>query len=305
MEIKTVFMGSSEFSAKILKTLAKEYTIAEVITQPDKPAGRGKVLTPPPVKVLAEQLGLPVSQPIRLKAADVFEHLVSLAPDLVVVAAYGQILRQNVLDLPAFGCINVHASYLPRWRGAAPIQAAILNGDQYTGVTIMKMDAGIDTGPELAKEKVEITSADNSFSLSEKLAEVGTSLLMKTLPDYLTGKIQPVPQVETGATYASMIEKGDGVLDLSQPAEQLERKIRAYFDWPGTTLDWEGQVIKIRKVNVIPQPDTNPGIRGAWKGYPTMGTSNGELVLLEVQPPGKNWMSGADFLRGTRNWIQP
>ncbi len=297
-------MGSSQFSVKILAGLTRDYEIVEVITQPDKPAGRGKNLTSPPVKILAEELNLPVSQPVRLRAPEVFEHLVSLAPDLIVVAAYGQILRQNVLDLPRFGCINVHASYLPRWRGAAPIQAAILNGDTHTGVTIIKMDAGIDTGPELAKERVEIADVDNSVTLSEKLAIAGAALLVDTLPEYLSGNLLPVPQQETGATYASMIKKEDGILDVTLPAEVLERKIRAYFDWPGTTLEWEGQTLKVRKAYCFANPATEPGLRLAQKGYPSIGTSSGDLVLVEVQPPGKKWMSGADFLRGTRNWIQ-
>lgn len=296
-------MGSSDFSVKILKDLGEKYSLSGVVTQPDKPAGRGKTLTPPPVKVLAEKLGIPVLQPVKLRLPESFAQLEALQPDLIVVAAYGQILRQNVLDLPKFGCINVHASLLPRWRGASPIQASILNGDAVSGVTIMKMDAGIDTGPELAKKSVMIDPNETSLSLSEKLAEIGGKLLIETLPGYLDGTIKPTDQEENGATYASMIKKEDGQLDFYHPAEILERKIRAYFDWPGAFMDWEGQILKVRKAKAEEQSSTLPGIRAICGGYPCVGTVEGDLVLLEVQPAGKKWMDGKDFLRGARNWI--
>lgn len=296
-------MGSSDFSVKILKDLAEKYPLCGVVTQPDKPAGRGKTLTPPPVKILARQLGIPVLQPERLRLPDSFAQLEDLQPDLIVVAAYGQILRQNVLDLPKYGCINVHASLLPRWRGASPIQAAILNGDTVSGVTIMKMDAGIDTGPELAKRSVSIDSDETAVSLSEKLAEVGGKLLTETLPGYLDGTIKPVNQSEDGATYASLIKKEDGLLDFHNPAEILERKVRAYFDWPGAFMDWDGQILKVRKAKADRQGSTRPGKRAICGGYPCVGTAEGDLVLLELQPAGKKWMDGRDFVRGARNWI--
>lgn len=303
MSIKIVFMGSSEFSVHILKDLAEKFPVSGVVTQPDKPAGRGKTLTPPPVKVLAGELGIPVLQPVRLRLPESFAQLESLQPDLIVVAAYGQILRQNVLDLPKFGCINVHASLLPRWRGASPIQASILNGDAASGVTIMKMDAGIDTGPELAKESVSIDPDETSLSLSDKLAKIGGKLLIETLPGYLDGTIKPTDQEENGATYASMIKKEDGQLDFNYPAEMLERKVRAYFDWPGAFMDWEGQILKVRKARVEVQGSTLPGKRAVYGGYPCVGTTKGDLVLLELQPAGKKWMDGKDFIRGARNWI--
>jgi len=302
MSIKIVFMGSSDFSVRILKDLAEKYTLCGVVTQPDKPAGRGKTLTPPPVKVLADQLRIPVLQPAKLRLPESFAQLEALQPDLIVVAAYGQILRQNVLDLPKFGCINVHASLLPRWRGASPIQAAILNGDTISGVTIMKMDAGIDTGPELAKKDVTIDPDETSLSLSEKLAAIGGSLLIETLPGYLNGTINPITQEENGATYTSMIKKEDGQLDFNYPAQTLERKIRAYFDWPGTFMDWEGQILKVRKAKVDLLCSTLPGKRDLCGGYPCIGTTEGGLILLEVQPAGKKWMDGKDFVRGARHW---
>lgn len=296
-------MGSSDFAVKVLETLAGKYPLCGVVTQPDKPAGRGKTLTPPPVKVLAETLNIPVLQPVKLKDPESFAQLANLQPDLIVVAAYGQILRKNVLELPRFGCVNVHASLLPRWRGASPIQAAILHGDTVTGVTIMKMDAGIDTGPVLAKKEVDIDKEETSRSLSEKLAEVGGELLIQTLPDYLNGNLMPVPQDEVGANYVSMINKEDGLLEFKYSAERLEHKVRAYIDWPGAYMDWEGQILKIRKARVAPLTEGTPGRHTVRDGYPSVETVDGELVLLEVQPAGKKWMDGKDFLRGARNWL--
>lgn len=303
MAIRTVFMGSSEFSTTILKKLSADFPIYGVITQPDKPAGRGNKMTPPPVKVIAEELGLPVFQPLKLRAVESFDVLGSWQPDLIVVAAYGQILRQNVLDLPRHGCINVHGSYLPRWRGASPIQSAILNGDCSTGVTIMKMDAGVDTGPELAKAIVPITNLDNYVTLSQKLAVVGADLLVNTLHDYISGKIGPIPQVEEGVTYAPLMKKEDGLLDFQENAESLERRIRAFVEWPVCSMTWEGILLKIRKAEVEQPSTLRPGQRGVINGTPAVGTLSGNLILLEVQPAGKNWMKGQDFLRGARNWI--
>lgn len=295
-------MGSSNFSVEILKGLAGSYEVIGVVTQPDKPAGRGKVLTSPPVKLVAEQLGINVFQPQKLKTPESYARLESWRADLFVVAAYGKILRQEVLDMPGLGCINVHASYLPRWRGASPIQTAILHGDAYTGVTIMKMDAGIDTGPELAKERVVIAPDEDSISLSTKLSLIGTQLLLCTLPGYLEGTIQPKPQIEEGATYAQMINKEDGWLDFNQPAAALERKVRAFIEWPGTAMTWEDQFLKIRKASVIPGRG-KPGRREIFNQYPCVCTEDGKLLLIEVQPAGKKWMDGADYLRGVKGWL--
>lgn len=297
----SVFMGSSEFSVTILEHLAAHYEVSGVITQPDKPAGRGKQLTPPPVKVAAQKMGLTVLQPEKLKAPDVLAQLESWNPDFIVVAAYGKILRQNLLDLPLYGCINVHASYLPRWRGASPIQAAILNGDKTTGVTIMVMDAGVDTGPILTREQVAISPDEDSVSLSEKLAKAGGPLLVSTLNAYLGGLIAPVPQPEEGAAYASMIRKEDGLLDFNLPAITLERRIRAYIDWPGASMIFSDQMLKIRKGKVL-EGSGVPGTRTVIDHFPCINTSDGILMLLEVKPAGRNWMSGSDFLRGVHSW---
>jgi len=301
MNYRTVFMGTSDFSVSILDELARHYPVAGVITQADKPAGRGKRLTSPPVKRKAEELSLPIIQPEKLKSPEVMEQLQNWQPDFIVVAAYGKILRQNILDLPRFGCINVHASYLPRWRGASPIQAAILNGDDSTGVTIMVMDPGVDTGPILAREKVSIHPTDDSITLSDKLARVGGKLLISTLDGYLSGSLAPFPQEEDGATYAAMIQKEDGILDFSRPAVELERKVRAFIDWPGATMSFQGQPLNIRKTRVVTGKGL-PGDRFVVDRFPCVNTIDGGLMLLEVKPAGRNWMSGADFLRGTRDW---
>lgn len=300
--VRVIFMGSPEFSLPALSALAEQYTVVGVVTQPDRPAGRGKSLKPPPVKSLADRLGLNVIQPERLRQLGVFEQLEAWKPDLIVVAAFGQILRQNVLDLPPMGCINIHASLLPRWRGAAPIQAAILHGDDETGVTIMKMDAGVDTGDILTQRRLPILPEDTAETLSERLAESGAELLMETLPAYLNGTIQPRPQDQTSASYAPMLTKEQGELDFNLPAIHLERKVRAFFPWPGAYMIWNGDFLKVRRSKVVDAPHLEPGERDIYERFPMVGTSKGGLVLLEVQPAGKNWMSGLDFVRGARNW---
>src|SRR5512141_1991224 len=196
---KIVFMGSPDFSLAVLRALANAYDVVGVVTQPDRASGRGRELKAPPVKVLAQELGLPVMQPEKLKQPEAMEQLRAWAPDLIVVAAFGQILRKDVLELPRYGCINVHASLLPRWRGAAPINATILAGDDETGITIMKMDVGLDTGPMLRQKSIRLTREDTAGSVFEALARLGADLLLETLPDYLSGRIQPVPPPEEGA----------------------------------------------------------------------------------------------------------
>lgn len=297
-----MFMGSPEFALPTLNMLVQHFSVVGVVTQPDRPSGRGRTLTPPPVKVVAQQLGIETIQPNRLKDAGVWEKLVEWSPDVIVVAAFGQILRQNVLDLPRYGCVNVHASLLPRWRGAAPIQAAILHGDEVSGVTIMKMDAGIDTGPILAQRSIPIQADDDAESLGKKLATLGAELLIETLPAYLCGEIQPQPQDESRATYAPMLKKEEGELSFLQPAEYLERKIRAYFPWPGAFMIWDSQLLKVKRAFVRQQNLIPAGKRSVVDGLPAIGTADGVLVLREVQPAGKKWMSGEEFLRGARHW---
>lgn len=304
MQIRTIFMGSPEFAVPVLRKLAAKFQIVGVITQPDRPAGRGRVLTPPPIKILADELELPVIQPRRLSEPGVLEHLQGWAPDLIVVAAFGQILRPAVLDLPKFGCINVHASLLPRWRGAAPIQAAILNGDETTGITIMRMDPGIDTGPLLSQKSINIDHSDTSATLALKLSELGADLLMDTLPDYLAGKRLPDPQDDSLATYSPMIKKEDGLLDFSMSAIDLDRKIRAFNPWPSAFTYWKNQILKIHRAHPVNYVDAMVGKRVIYQEIPAFTTGKGILVLDELQLPGKKIQTGKNFLNGIRNWAE-
>ncbi len=297
-----VFMGSPEFALPTLQLLANHFSIVGVVTQPDRPAGRGRVLTPPPVKILTSELGIPVIQPQRLTEPDAAQQLEVWAPDLIVVAAFGQILRPAVLNLPRFGCVNVHASLLPRWRGAAPIQAALLNGDERTGITIMLMDPGVDTGPILSQVSLPVTRQDTSGSLTAKLSELGANLLLETLPGYLAGTIQPQPQDDSQATYAPMINKEAGLLDFTQPAQGLEKLIRAFNPWPGAYTYWKDKVLKLHRAHVIDTPTARPGMMVIYQGLPAFTTSQGILVIDELQPAGKPIINGRSFLQGARNW---
>jgi methionyl-tRNA formyltransferase len=304
MKPRLVFMGSPDFALPSLRALALHYPIAGVVTQPDRPAGRKRLLTPPPVKRLAVELGLPVIQPERLKDPSAMLTLADWQPEIIVVAAYGQILRKVVLDLPKFGCINVHASLLPRWRGAAPIQAAILAGDEQTGVTIMRIDSGVDTGPVLSQSALPIESGDTAGSLSERLAEVGATQLIETLHAYLRGDLQPIPQPDTGITYAPLLKKEDGLLDLTRPALALSRQVRAFNPWPGAFLPWKEQQIKVQRAHSIVSILTPPGTHLIFEGKPAVATAGGVLILDVIQPAGKKVMSGEEFLRGARDWAE-
>jgi len=316
---RIVFMGSPDFALSTLRVLAKTYNyeVVGVVTQPDRASGRGRELKAPPVKVLAQELNIPVMQPEKLKQPEALEQLHVWAPDLIVVAAFGQILRKDVLELPRFGCINIHASLLPRWRGAAPINAAILHGDEEMGVTIMQMDVGLDTGPMLAKRSIRLKPDDTAGSVSQALSTLGADLLIETLPDYLSGTLQPAPQPEEGATYAPMMKKEDGKLDFTNDVNELERRVRAFDPWPGTFMDFDGAMLKVHRAHVAPLPAgdcetlrkdgsgvnvVEAGQRLIVPNQPSVGARGGLLVLDEVQPAGKKPMSGKSFLSGARNW---
>jgi methionyl-tRNA formyltransferase len=307
MSTRIIFMGSPDFALPTLRALADHYPVVGVVTQPDKPSGRGRKLTPPAVKVLAAELGLPVIQPNSLRDTEAVAQLLTWEPDLIVVAAFGQILRLEVLDLPPYGSINVHASLLPRWRGAAPIQAAILHGEQETGVTIMKMDPGVDTGPLLSRRAISIPPEATAGSLTPELARVGAELLIETLPSYLNGELEPTPQVGE-ATYAPMFKKGDAELDFGRSAEELERSVRAFNPWPGAFLTWGGGRLKIHQARISAQDlrsaaeSFKPGHLTIFDEHPAIVTSDGLLILEEVQPAGKKPMPGNVFLRGAKNW---
>ena len=295
-------MGSPEFSVPSLKRMIEDHNVVGVVTQPDRPSGRGRIVTSPPVKELALSYGIPVIQPEKLKDSGVFETLVSWDPDFIVVVAFGQILRQNVLDLPRYGCINVHGSILPRWRGAAPIQASILHGDQETGITIMMMDKGIDTGDILAIKSIPIDINDNTFSLSKKLSFLGADLLNESIRRMLLGEIEFKKQDDSLSTYAPMITKEDGFLNPDKSADELERQIRAFYPWPGAFIEIDGEKMKILEASVLQEMDTIPGERMILDGFPVLGTKNSGLQILKIQPAGRKAISGKDFLLGYKNW---
>jgi methionyl-tRNA formyltransferase len=298
---KVVFMGSPDFSLPSLRALAKSYDVVGVVTRPDRASGRGRELKSPPVKLLAHELNLPVIQPEKLRAPEAMEQLRAWEPDLIVVAAFGQILKKEVLELPRYGCLNVHASLLPRWRGAAPINAAILHGDGETGVTIMKMDVGLDTGPILTQKSIRLKRDDTAGSVFETLSHLGADLLIETLPDYLSGKIEPVSQPEQGVTYASTLKKEEGRLDFTRPAEELERRVRAFNPWPGAFMEFDSMILKIHRAHVD-EGEARAGQRLVYRDQPAVGAEGGLLLLDEVQPAGKKPMSGKSFLAGARHW---
>ena len=300
---RVVFMGSPQFAVPTLEALARHFNVVGVVTQPDKPAGRGNVLTPPPVKRKAQELGLPVFQPARLSRPEAIEQLRDWQPDLIVVAAYGQILKPQVLQLPPYGCLNVHASLLPRWRGAAPVAYAIWHGDKETGVTIMLMDEGLDTGPILSQRKEPIHPDDTAATLGERLAHLGATLLVETIPLYLAGEIRPQPQDEGKATYAPRLKREDGLLDFTRPAEELARQVRAFDPWPGTFTWWKGKRLKVLKARAVDLDSPGPGVPLVVEGHPAVGTGRGVLLLEWVRPEGRKAIEGPAFLRGAgRDW---
>lgn len=298
--IKVVFMGSAEFSVPSLLALQMAYQVVGVVTQPDRPAGRGRKLTANPIKRMAEASAIPVFQPDSLKTDQVILQLVEWAPDVIVVVAFGQILPRSVLDLPPHGCLNVHASLLPRWRGAAPMPAAILAGDEETGVTVMKMDVGLDTGPILVQERTRMETDETTASLAPRLAELGARLLVDALPGYLDGEISPYPQPEAGVTLAPPLQKTDGLIEWALPVEEIDRQIRAFSPWPGAYTLWEDK--RLRILEIIPLPDWDgleePGAVFEGQVSPMVATAGGAAWLTRVQLAGKKAMSSDVFLRG-------
>ena len=296
-------MGSPDFATPSLSALVEEYEISAVVTQPDRPAGRGQSLRESAVKKLASSLYLPTLQPRNLREPDLLSELQKLKPGLVVVAAYGRILPEPILALPKYGCINVHASLLPRWRGAAPVQAAILEGDETTGVTIMKMDAGLDTGPLLRQATVTIENDDTGGTLEKKLAELGARLLVETVPSFISGEIQPAPQDDALATYAPMLKKKDGQIDTALSAQRLARQVRAFEPWPTSYFFWNGLRIVIRSAGPHPQSGGQPGDVFMLDSRPAIATGEGALVLTRIQPAGKRAMDASDFINGAPDFI--
>jgi methionyl-tRNA formyltransferase len=301
---RVVFMGTPDFAVPVLDRLVREdYELIAVYTRADQPAGRGQRLEQSPVKQYALERGLRVEQPRALRSAAEQAALAAFQPDVIVVAAYGLILPQPVLDLPPYGCINTHGSILPRHRGAAPIAATILAGDTETGITIMRMDAGVDTGPILSAAYIPIAADDTTGTLTAKLSQLAAGLLVRTLPRWLSGAIETLPQLEEGATYAPRIEKGDGRIDWSEPAELIARKVRAFHPWPSAFATWNGQQLKVMKARAG-EGATVPGeVIAGGRNQAGVGTGQGILWLDEVQLAGKKPAPIAAFLAGARGFV--
>ena len=322
--LRIIFMGTAELSCASLEKIAsnKNFSVVAVVTQPDKPKGRELKLTPSPVKILAEKLTLPVLQPLKARDEKFIAGLRALQPDLIIVVAYGQILPLAILDLPRHGCLNVHTSLLPKYRGAAPIQWAIANGDTGTGVTIMKMDTGLDTGPIVSQRRTPIRPEDDSATLHDRLAQLGAELLVQTMPDYVAGKIQLAPQPAAGASHAAKIKKEDGRIDWNRPAREIWNRLRAFTPWPGafTFLPkaMEGtpssvpsfaksqgsdealpsKMIKIWKAEVVEKSSGAGEILSADKTGIVVGCGERALRIFELQREGGRRMSAPEFLAG-------
>jgi methionyl-tRNA formyltransferase len=298
-----VFLGTPDFAVPVLRALIADpgFAVALVVTQPDRPAGRGRQLTPPPVKVLAEAHGLPVFQPERLRGTEVLERLRAADADLFAIAAYGQLLRQAVLDIPHYGTLNVHPSLLPRHRGPSPIPAAILAGDDETGMTIMLTDRGMDTGPILAQERILLGREETTASLTPRLAELGADLLVRTIPPWIAGAIAPHAQDESAATGSRTFSRADGALDWSRSALELERQVRALNPWPRAYTFDRGKRLLVLNARAVDQaaPAGVPGtVFDGTSGGLLVATGAGVLRLDEVQPEGRRPIPGDVFLRG-------
>jgi methionyl-tRNA formyltransferase len=303
--LRVAFFGSPDFAIPTLRALIDSpYRPIVVITQPDRPSGRGRVLQPPPVKEAAVAAGIPVLQPEKLRDADAIDALAAYKPDLQIVVAYGQILPSAVLDLPAHGTLNVHASLLPRWRGAAPVQGAILAGDEGTGVTIMRVDEGEDTGDILATQVESIFSDDDAGSLSDRLQDIGASLLLKTIPAWLAGRITPIPQDQRLVTRARRIKKQQGRVDWTEPATSIARRVRAFSPWPGAFSTLDGHAIRIWQATATDaSSDQEPGTVVGDGETIDVSTGAGFLQVARLQRAGKRATSAAEFTRGAANLI--
>ena len=304
--MKIIFMGTPDFAVAALDALcAAGQNVILAVTQPDRQKGRGRKVIQTPVSVCAQKWGVPVFQPARIREPEAVEKIRSLQPDLIVVAAFGQILPQELLDIPRLGCVNIHASLLPGLRGAAPIQWAVINGDAESGVTLMQMNAGLDTGDILFQEKVAIGPQETGESLYEKLAELGGQMIVRYLPAIESGDINPVPQDDERSSYAPMLRKEMGEIDWTMPAAQIERRLRGMLPWPGAYTKLDGHVLKVWKAEVAePEQDAGPALPGTVlytdRSRICVCTGDGVLALLEVQAEGKKRMGTDAFLRGTK-----
>lgn len=301
--VRTIFFGSGSVALPVLARLLDSglVDIESVVTAPPRPAGRKGVLTSTPVAELAAERGLQVRTPISLRGEDVLAALRAVEAELIVLVDYGRIIPAAVLKLPRHGALNIHPSLLPRHRGAAPVVGAILAGDRTTGVTLMRMDEGLDTGPILAQAEIRLEGAETAPRLEERLADMGADLLIEHLPAWLDGSLEARPQSEDGATLTQLLRREDGRLDPGRPAAELERQVRAYQPWPGSFLELDGVRVKVWRAGVLEQPlSVTPGDVILAEGTIALGTAAGVLRLDEVQPAGKRRMSGAEYRRGKR-----
>lgn len=302
---RIIFIGTAEFGLPVFKALAadRDFEIILTVTQPDKPSGRGRALNSPPIKLAAEELGLTVLQPERI--GEIRGKIALLKPDLIMVIAYGQLIPPEILSLPRFGCLNLHASLLPKYRGAAVIQAAILNRDRETGLSLMKLDQGLDTGPVIDQLKISINDYDTAGGLYDRLAELSPDFTLTAVKRYLAGAIKPRPQAGAGASYAKTLAKTDGLINWSKPAEELERFIRAMNPWPMAWTWLDGRQVKI--ISAQKQPieinSYKPGKTFKYNAGLAVQCGRDALIIKSLQLEGKNALPSADFLRGQKDFI--
>lgn len=298
--IRTVFMGTPEFALATLQGVIEAgLNLCAVYTQPDRPKGRGNKLTPPPVKELAQQHGIPVYQPVKLRQPEVVEELRALQPDLIVVVAFGQILPKSVLEIPRYGCINVHASLLPRYRGAAPINKAILEGETVAGVTTMNMDVGLDTGAMLVKKSLQVGPEETAGELHDRLALLGREAMDETVRRLCAGTLVAEPQDDALHTYAPMLKKEDGLIDWNRSAAAIHNQVRGLDPWPGAYTLLDGEVLKLARTLPQTAPSGEPGtILAAGAQGVSIACGSGSLLVRELQLPGKKRLAASDFLRG-------
>ncbi len=303
---RLVFMGTPAFARRVVEelwaTADRGWDVVGVLTRPDQPVGRGQQVAMSPVKEFALAHAVPVQQPRTLRQPEPLADLAALQPDVIVVAAYGLILPQTVLDLPAYGCLNVHASLLPRHRGASPVTGALLAGDDVTGSTIMRMDVGMDTGPILTQASLAIEPGETARELTLRLAEQGARLLVDTLPRWLAGQLTPQPQDHSQATTTRLVRKEDGQIDWTLPAAQIAGQVRAYEPWPGAYTTWQGKLLKIRRAHAADGEPGTPGRVQLAGSEVSVTCGTGRLVLLDVQLEGKRVTDALSFARGQRDF---